>query len=186
MVPAKPNFMKITVKMFTAQIMKYTLFGSFQNSTKGLCGIVMNLAASVLFFAVIHPMMGGKRVANRAIRTIFIGHHMCIFINKFVDQRKKLRNLITGHRRSPDRAVAFNRHQYSLFVSALAPDGANSLLITWFAAKVFFIQLDNTAKCRNNLISGIHHLAHRMANFPGTFLGDTNPFGQNNRGYALG
>jgi len=186
MVPAKPNFVKITAKMFRAQIMKYPLFGAFQNSIKGLCGIVMNIAASVLFFAVVNPIMGGKLVTNRSIRMVFIGHYMRIFIDKSVHLRKKLRDLITGHRRGPNRAVAFNRHQYSLFVGAFAAFVGNPFFITRFAANVFFIQLDNTAKRRNDLISWVHHLAHRMAHFPGAFLRDANPSGQNNRGYTLG
>ena len=76
--------------------MKYPLFGAFQNSTKGLCGIVMDIAARVLFFAVVNPIMGGKLVANRLIRMVFIGHHMRIFIDKSVERGKKLRDLITG------------------------------------------------------------------------------------------
>ncbi len=186
MVPAKPNFVKITAKMFGAQIMKYPLFGAFQNSTKGLCGIVMNIASSVLFFAVVNPIMGGKLVANGTIRMVFISHQMRIFIDKSVHLRKKLGDLITGHRRGPNRAVAFNRHQYSLFVGAFAPFVGNPFFITRFAANVFFIQLDNTAKCRNDLISRVHHLTHRMAHFPGAFLRGANPFGQYNRGDAFG
>jgi len=186
MVPAEPNFVKISAKMFRAQIMKYPLLGAFQNSTKGLCGIVMNIAASVLFLAVVNPIMGSKLVANRSIRTVFISHHMRIFIDKSVHLRKKLRDFITGHRRGPDRAVAFNRHQYSLFVGAFAAFVGNSFFITRFTANVFFIQLDNTTKCRNDLICWIHHFTHRMAYFPGAFLGDSNPFSQNNRGYAFG
>lgn len=186
MVPAKPNFVKITAKMFRAQIMKYPLLSAFQNSIKGLCGIVMNITAGVLFFAVVNPIMGGKLVANRSIRMVFISHHMRIFIDKSVHLGKKLSDLITGHRYGPNRAVAFNRHQYSLFGGAFAPFVANPFFITRFTAKVFFIQLDNTAKCRNDLIARVHHLAHRMAHFPGAFLRDANPSGQNNRGYALG
>ena len=125
-------------------------------------------------------------VTNGSIGMVFIGHQMRTFINKSIHLRKKLRYLITGHRCGPDRAAAFNRHQYSLFVGAFAPFVGNPFFITRFAADVFFVQLDNTAKCRNQFICGIHHLAHRMAYFPGAFLGGANPFSQNNRGYALG
>jgi type IV secretory pathway TrbF-like protein len=59
-------------------------------------------------------------------------------------------------------------------------------LVTWFATNVFFIQLDNTAKRRNYLISWVHHLTDRMTHFSSAFLRDANPFSQNNRGYAFG
>ena len=186
MIPTKPNFVKITVQLFGAQIMKYTLFGSFQYRAKRFCRIIMNIATRILFVAVVDPIMGGKPVSNGSIRMVFIGHQMRTFIDKSIHLRIKLTDLITNHRCGPNRAVAFDRHQHSLFVSAFATFVFNLLLITRFAADVFFIQLDNTAKRRDDLIGWIHHGTHRMAQFPGAFLRDANPFGQNHRGYALG
>jgi hypothetical protein len=86
-------------------------------------------------------------------------------INKALHLREKLSDFVTGHRNSPNRTVAFNGHQYSLFVGAFAAFVFNSLLITGFATNVFFIQLNHTAERRNDLSTGVHHLAHRMASF---------------------
>ena len=83
-------------------------------------------------------------------------------------------------------AASVNRHQYSLFIGAFAAFVGNPFFITRFSANVFFIQLDYTAKCRNDQISWVHHLTDGMAHFPGAFLRGTNLFGQNNRGYAFG
>ena len=154
--------------------MEHPLFSAFQNSAKGFGRIVMNIAARVLFFAMANPIMGCKLVANGSKRMTPIGHHMRIFIDKCVHRRQKLRDPITGHRNSPNRAVAFNRHQNSLFVGAFAPFMGNSFFIARFTANVFFIQLNYTAQCWNQLICGVHHFTHRMAQFPGAFLRDAN------------
>ena len=186
MVPAEANFVKIAAKMFIAKIMKYSLFSSFQNSAKRFCRIVMNITANILFVTVVDPIMRGVVFANGLIRTVFIGHQMRIFIDKLIQLRRKLSDFITGNRCGPNRAVAFDCHQHSLFGSTFAAFVFNALLVTWFAANVFFIQLDNTAKCRHDLICWVHHLTDRMTHFPSAFLRDANPFGQNNRGYTFG
>ena len=171
--------------MFLTQIMKHPLFGAFQNSAKGFGGIVMNIAAHVLFVAVVYPLMSGKLFTNKSIGAVFIGNQIRIFIDKVIYLRTKLSDFITGHRYSPHRTVAFNGYQHSLFVGAFAAFVFNALLITGFATHVFFIKLDHTAKRRQDLRTRVHHLAHRMAQFPGAFLKNTNPFGQNDRGDAF-
>ena len=145
----------------------------------------MNIAARILFMAVVDPIMSGKLFANESVGTVFIRDQIRILINKALNLRAKLSNFVAGHRHGPNRTVAFNGYQYSLLVGAFAAFVFNAWLITGFAANVFFIQLNNTAKRRNDLITGVHHLAHRMAQFPGTFLRDANPFGQNYRGDAF-
>ena len=171
--------------MFLTQIMKHPLFGAFQNSAKRFSGIVMNIAARILFVAVVYPIMSGKLFTNKSISAIFISNQKRPFINKALYLRTKLSDFVTGHRYSPHRTVAFNGYQYSLLVGAFAAFVFNAWLITGFAANVFFIQLNHTAKRRNDLSTGIHHLAHCVAQFPGAFLRDANPFGQNDRGDAF-
>ena len=171
--------------MFLTQIMKHPLFGAFQNSAKRFSGIVMNIAARILFVAVVDPIMSGKLFANKSIGAVFISDQIRIFIDKARYLRGKLSDFVTGHRNSPNRTVAFNGHQYSLLVGAFAAFVFNAWLIAGFAANVFFIQLNHTAKRRQDLSTRVHHRAHRMAQFPGAFLRDTNPFGQNYRGDAF-
>ena len=165
--------------------MKHPLFSTLQNSAKGFGGIVVNIAARILFVAVVDPIMSGKLFANESIGTVFISDQIRILINKALHLREKLSDFVTGHRYSPNRTVSFNGHQYSLFIGAFAAFVFNSLLVTGFAANVFFIQLNHTAERRQDLRTGVHHLADRMAQFPGAFLRDTDPFGQNYRGDAF-
>ena len=171
--------------MFLTQIMKHSLFGSFQNSAKRFSGIVMNITAHILPVAVVNPIMSGKLFTNKSIGAVFIRNQIRIFIDKTLYLWGKLGDFVTGHRHSPHRAVAFNGNQYSLLVGAFAAFVFNPLLITGLAAYVFFIQFNHAAKRRQDLGTGVHHLAHRMAQFPCAFLRDANPFGQNDRRDAL-
>jgi hypothetical protein len=171
--------------MFLAHIMKHPLFGAFQNSAKRFSGIVMNIAAYILFVAVVNPIMSSKLFTNKAIGAVSIRNQIGVFIDKALYLREKLSDFVTGHRYSPHRTVAFNGYQYSLLVGAFAAFVFHSLLITGFAANIFFIQFNHAAKRRQDLRTGVHHLAHRMAQFPGAFLRDANPFGQNDRGDAF-
>jgi hypothetical protein len=68
--------------MFLAQIMKYALFSTFKGSAERLGGIVMYLPSGILFVTVVDPIMGGVLFANASIGAIFIGHQICILINK--------------------------------------------------------------------------------------------------------
>ena len=171
--------------MFFTQIMKYPLFGAFQNSAKRFSGIVMDIAAHILFVAMVNPIMSGKLFTNKSIGAVFISNQIRIFIDKAPYLRGKLSDFVTGHRYSPHRTVAFNGNQHSLLVGAFAAFVFNPLLITGFATHVFFIKLDHTAKRRQDLRARVHHLAYRMAQFPGAFLRDADPFGQNDRGDAF-
>lgn len=165
--------------------MKHPLLSAFHNSAKGFGGIIMNIAARILFVTVVDPIMSGKLFANESIGTVFISDQIRILINKALNLRRKLSNFVAGYRHGPNRTVAFNGYQYSLLVGAFAAFVFNSWLITGFAANVFFIQFNHTAKRWNDLRTRVHHLAHRMAQFPGAFLRDANPFGQNYRGDAF-
>lgn len=138
------------------------MFSTLQNSAKGFCRVVMNIATRILFMAMVNPVMSGKLFANESIGTVFISDQIRILINKALYLRGKLSDFVAGHWHGPNRTVAFNGHQYSLLVGAFAAFVFNACLITGFATNVFFIQLNHTAECRNDLRTGLHHLAHRM------------------------
>ena len=149
--------------------MKYPLFGALQNSAKGFGRVVMDIAASKFFVTMVNPIMGAKLIANGSIRMVFIGHQMRSFINKSIHLRKKFRDLITGHRCGPDRAIAFNRYKYSLLFSAATAFMYDALFIARLTTDVFFIQFDDALQRRNQLRSRVHHFPNGMAKFPSAF-----------------
>jgi len=154
MIPSETNFVKIPAKVLHTQIMKYALFSSFKDRAKGFCRIVMDIPTGIFFLTVVDPIMGSVLSANGLIRMIFIGHQMRLFIDKAVKLWGKLCDLIAGHGCGPNRTVALHRHQHSLFGGSFTAFVFNPFLISGFASNVFFIQFDNTAKCRHDLISG--------------------------------
>ena len=171
--------------MFLTQIMKHPLFGAFQNSAKRFSGIVMNIAARILFVAVVNPIMSGKLFTNKSIGAVFISNQRRPFIDKALYLRTKLSDFVTGYRYSPHRTVAFNGYQYSLLVGAFAAFVFNTFFIAMFAAKVFFIQFHNTMQWGLALSTWIHHFANGVTHFPGCFLCNTEPLAHKYRGYTF-
>jgi len=122
-----------------------TLFGAFQQRAECFSSVVVDSAAGVFFVTVINPAVAGIVLCNFSIGPMLIGHQVCLGIDPLRDLRGKTRNAVTFYGRRANRSVAFNRHQNSLLVGALSPFVGHPLLMPGFAAKVLFIQLDDTA-----------------------------------------
>ena len=170
MIPAETDFVKVPAKVLSTQIMKYALFSSFKYRAKGLCRIIMDFPAGIFFLTVVDPVMGRVLSANGLIRMIFISHQMRLLIDKAIKLWGKLCNLITGHRCGPNRAVAFHRHQHSLFGSPFTAFMFNAFFVTGFATDIFFIQFYNPLKQACVRTGWVHHLPDNMAHPPGRWL----------------
>ncbi len=173
-------------KMFTSNEMKYTQFCTLQVRVKRFSRIIVNITASKFFLAMIHPIMGVEPIVSRAIALKQIGHQMRSLIHKSNDVRHKIIQLITAYRYSPHQVIALNGDKHSLlFLGLPASFVLNVLLVSLFAADIFFIQLNNALKCRNNLRTRAHHFSDGMAMFACTFLRNTEPVTQKDGGYAI-
>jgi hypothetical protein len=84
MVPTKTGCVQVSRKMFLTRILKHPLFSTFQNNTKGISGIVMNIAARMLFVAVVNTIMSGKPLANnnKTISAVITTNQIRIPTNK--------------------------------------------------------------------------------------------------------
>jgi hypothetical protein len=185
MVPSKTNFIEIARQMLPAHIMKYALFGAFQNRIKRLGGVVMRISTGKFLFSMINPIVGCKHFANFTIAMMLIRHQVRSLINPTPDGRQKIGQPITFNRNSPNRAVAFNRNQYSLLLSSPTAFMFNTVFISRLTADIFFVQLNDIVQRGNKLRSRVHHLSDRMTELPRTFLGDADPLGQKYGGYPL-
>lgn len=174
--------MEIAIQMLLAHIMENAQFRAFQVCIERFCRVVVYFAPGKLFFRMVHRIMGGEQFTCLAIALKFIGHQMCAFVHKTFDVGQKITKLVTIDRHSPHRAVALDRDKYSLLFSATAPLVFYAMFIAWFASDVLLIQFDNTSQRWNQFRSRIHHPSNSMAELPGAFLRDTDPFTQIDRG----
>lgn len=145
----------------------------------------MGISTGKLFLAVVDPIVSRIRSANFLISLQLIGHQMRVTVHKLSDLRHQISNLVAVHQSGPNRAVALNGNQHSLLLSPATAFVFDAVLIARLAADILFIQLNDTAKRRQQLRSWIHHLSDGMSEFPGALLGDANPFGQKYRGNTL-
>lgn len=145
----------------------------------------MDISSGKLFLAVVDPVVSRIRFADFLINLQLVGHQMRVAVDKLSDLRHQISKLVAVHQSGPNRAVALNGNQHSLLLSPATAFVLDAVLIARFAADILFIQLNDTAKRRQQLRSWIHHLSDGMSEFPGALLRDTHPFGQKYRGDTL-
>ena len=155
--------------------MKYALLSSFQQRIKRFGSIVMHVTAGKLFRAVVYPRVGRIVFSDLLISPILIGHQVRLPVDKTFNQRTKLGGLITGNQRRSDLALTFGRNEDSLFFSTFAALMFDTMFITGFAAKVFFIQLYDTVQRRLAFRAWFHQAPNRMTHFPGCALSYSQP-----------
>ena len=185
MVPSKTYFVEIARQMHLAHVVKYAKFGTLQDRAKRLGGVVVSIATRKFFFTMINPIVSSKHLASFAISVKLIRHQIRSLINKTFDVCQKVLQTVTFYRNSPNRAVALDRNQHSLFFCSAASFMYDTVLVPRLAAHIFFIQFNDTAQRWNKLRTRVHHLSYRMPQFPRAFLRNSNPLGQKNRGYTL-
>ena len=155
--------------------MKYALFGTFQQRIKRFGSIIMHIAAYKLLRTVSYPGVRCIVFSDLLICPILIGHQVRLPVYKTFNQRTKLGGLITINQCRPDLSLALDCNQNTLLFGAFAALGRDTLLVTGFAAKVFFIQLYDTVQWRPAPRARFHQLANRMAHFPGGALSHSQP-----------
>ncbi len=185
MVPAKSQFMQITIQMFRTPKVKDSLLGPFHNGAKRFGGIAMNLTSSILFYTMIHRLVRRIPQPNAFIRSKLIGHQMGRRGHKSGHFRGQLVNTVVVNMGGPNRTAALNSNEDSLLFCSFTSWMDNPFLITGFAANVLFIQFNNAVKGWEQLITRIHHFANRVTDLPGAFLRNTNPLAKADRRDSL-
>jgi hypothetical protein len=161
--------------------MKHALFGPLYNRTKRFSRVVVNITTGILFVAMIDRLVRSVLQSDTFVGSKLIGHQMGILVHKTVKRGYQLVNTIAFNLGGPYRTGSLDGDKNSLFFRALTSRVDDAFMITGLAANVFLIQFDNTAKRREQLIARVHHFTNCMADFPGTFLRNANPFTQTHR-----
>ena len=112
---------------------------------------------------------------------VLVTHQMGLGADKGVHDWLEYGDTVAFHRNGSDRPAALNSDEHSLLFSTPAAFVRFAIMTARPAAQIFFVQFDDPAQ----LAAGGHHLTDRMAQFPGCWLGDTQPPAQDDRGDAF-
>jgi len=78
--PSKTNFIKITLKMLRAHVMKYSLFCPFKKAIERLSSIIVYIDTSKFFSAMINPAVGCIIFSDPLVWVVLIEKVRKIFI----------------------------------------------------------------------------------------------------------
>jgi len=106
----------------------------------------MGISSNKLFLAVVNPIVSRIRLTDLLISPQLIGHQMRAAVHKPSDLRLQIGNLVAVHQSGPNRAVALNGNQHSLFLGPVTAFMLDAILIARLTADILFIQLNDTAK----------------------------------------
>ena len=106
----------------------------------------MGISSNKLFLAVVNPIVSRIRLTDLLISPQLIGHQMRAAVHKLSDLRLQIGNLVAVHQSGPNRAVALNGNQHSLFLGPVTAFMLDAMLIARLTADILFIQLNDTAK----------------------------------------
>jgi hypothetical protein len=161
--------------MILTHILKNTLLSSFHLRIKRFGSIVTHFNAGKLIRAVVYRSVSRLGFSDLQISPILIGHHTRLPVNKTFNQRTKLGSLNTGNQRRVDLAPALGRYQDTLFLDAFAALVLETLSVTRFTAKVFFIQFNDTLQQLPTFKTWFHRLANRITGYPDGALSNSQP-----------